>query len=114
MTRWPRPARAAGPRAPGPRAADTLFSRARGGEFDIVVAMDHDQGHIPVKTLGFEYDETAKKWTGLSGVNVTIGLPFLRVSVDHGTAFDRAWKGIANHESMVEAIEVAVRMTRHS
>src|SRR4029453_14127356 len=94
----------------GPLPADTLFSRARGGEFDIVVAMYHDQGHIPVKTLGFEYDETTKKWTGLSGVNVTVGLPFLRVSVDHGTAFDRAWKGIANHESMVEALDVATPM----
>ena len=94
----------------GPLPADTLFSRARGGEFDIVVAMYHDQGHIPVKTLGFEYDETTKRWTGLSGVNVTVGLPFLRVSVDHGTAFDRAWKGIANHESMVEALEVATIM----
>jgi len=94
----------------GPIPADTLFSRARGGEFDIVVAMYHDQGHIPVKTLGFEYDESRKTWTGLSGVNVTVGLPFLRVSVDHGTAFDRAWKGAANHESMTEAIEVAVTM----
>jgi 4-phospho-D-threonate 3-dehydrogenase / 4-phospho-D-erythronate 3-dehydrogenase len=94
----------------GPLPADTLFSRARGGEFDIVVAMYHDQGHIPVKTLGFEYDAASKRWTGLSGVNVTVGLPFLRVSVDHGTAFDRAWKGIANHESMVEALDVATRM----
>jgi 4-hydroxythreonine-4-phosphate dehydrogenase len=94
----------------GPLAADTLFSRARGGEFDIVVAMYHDQGHVPVKTLGFTYDETTGTWTGLSGVNVTVGLPFLRVSVDHGTAFDRAWKGIANPESMVEALDVAVRM----
>ncbi|HET7875591.1 MAG TPA: 4-hydroxythreonine-4-phosphate dehydrogenase PdxA [Methylomirabilota bacterium] len=94
----------------GPLPADTLFSRARGGEFDIVVAMYHDQGHVPVKTLGFTYDEKAGTWTGLSGVNVTVGLPFLRVSVDHGTAFDRAWKGIANPESMIEAIEVAVRM----
>jgi 4-hydroxythreonine-4-phosphate dehydrogenase len=94
----------------GPLPADTLFSRARGGEFDIVVAMYHDQGHVPVKTLGFTYDETRGQWTGLSGVNVTVGLPFLRVSVDHGTAFDRAWKGIANPESMLEAIDVAVRM----
>ena len=94
----------------GPLPADTLFSRARGGEFAIVVAMYHDQGHIPVKTLGFTYDENTKTWTGLSGVNVTVGLPFLRVSVDHGTAFDRAWKGIANAASMVEAIEVAARM----
>ena len=103
-------ARAEGMTVVGPLPADTLFSRARGGEFDIVVAMYHDQGHIPVKTLGFNYDETTKRWTGLSGVNVTVGLPFLRVSVDHGTAFDRAWKGIANPESMIEAIDVAVRM----
>jgi 4-hydroxythreonine-4-phosphate dehydrogenase len=94
----------------GPLPADTLFSRARGGEFDIVVAMYHDQGHVPVKTVGFAYDEARGAWTGLSGVNVTVGLPFLRVSVDHGTAFDRAWKGIANPDSMVEAIEVALRM----
>jgi 4-hydroxythreonine-4-phosphate dehydrogenase len=103
-------ARAEGMTVIGPLPADTLFSRARGGEFDIVVAMYHDQGHIPVKTLGFNYDERTKRWTGLSGVNVTVGLPFLRVSVDHGTAFDRAWKGIANPESMIEAIDVAVRM----
>jgi 4-hydroxythreonine-4-phosphate dehydrogenase len=103
-------ARAEGLQVFGPLPADTLFSRARGGEFDIVVAMYHDQGHIPVKTLGFEYDEATRRWVGLSGVNVTVGLPFLRVSVDHGTAFDRAWQGIANHESMAEAIEVAVRM----
>ncbi len=94
----------------GPLPADTLFSRARGGEFDIVVAMYHDQGHVPVKTLGFNYDDKTGTWTGLSGVNVTVGLPFLRVSVDHGTAFDRAWKGIANPDSMIEAIEVAVTM----
>jgi 4-hydroxythreonine-4-phosphate dehydrogenase len=103
-------ARAEGLTVIGPLPADTLFSRARGGEFDIVVAMYHDQGHIPVKTLGFQYDEATRTWTGLSGVNVTVGLPFLRVSVDHGTAFDRAWKGTANHESMTEAIDVAVRM----
>jgi 4-hydroxythreonine-4-phosphate dehydrogenase len=94
----------------GPLPADTLFSRARGGEFDVVVAMYHDQGHIPVKTLGFQYDHERRTWTGLSGVNVTVGLPFLRVSVDHGTAFDRAWKGTANHESLREAIQVAVRL----
>jgi 4-hydroxythreonine-4-phosphate dehydrogenase len=104
-------ARAEGLTVFGPLPADTLFSRARGGEFDIVVAMYHDQGHVPVKTLGFTYDDASGRWTGLSGVNVTVGLPFLRVSVDHGTAFDRAWKGIANHESMLEAIDVAVRMS---
>jgi len=103
-------ARRAGLDVYGPLPADTLFSRARGGEFDIVVAMYHDQGHVPVKTLGFNYDEKSGTWTGLSGVNVTVGLPFLRVSVDHGTAFDRAWKGIANPESMLEALDVAIRM----
>lgn len=103
-------ARADGLDVHGPLPADTVFSRARGGEFDIVVAMYHDQGHIPVKTVGFTYEEQSRSWTGLSGVNVTVGLPFLRVSVDHGTAFDRAWRGTANAESMVEAIEVAVRM----
>jgi 4-hydroxythreonine-4-phosphate dehydrogenase len=103
-------ARAEGLSVSGPFPPDTLFSRARGGEFDVVVAMYHDQGHIPVKTLGFRYDETHRTWTTLSGVNITVGLPFLRVSVDHGTAFDRAWKGTANHQSMVEALEVASRM----
>lgn len=105
-------ARALGIEASGPYPADTLFSRARGGEFDCVVAMYHDQGHVPVKTLGFEYDDRAKAWTGMSGVNVTVGLPIVRVSVDHGTAFDRAGKGTANPESMVEAIGVAARLCR--
>ncbi len=103
-------ARAEGLDVSGPIPADTLFARARGGEFDIVVAMYHDQGHVPVKTLGFTYDQTSGRWTGLSGVNVTVGLPFLRVSVDHGTAFDRAWQAVANPDSMIEAIEVAARM----
>ena len=88
------------------------MSRAAGGEFDCVVAMYHDQGHVPVKTLGFRYDDAQKAWTGLSGVNVTVGLPILRVSVDHGTAFDRAGKGTANPESMIEAILVAAEMAR--
>jgi 4-hydroxythreonine-4-phosphate dehydrogenase len=98
--------------ATGPYPADTLMSRAAGGEFDCVVAMFHDQGHTPVKALGFRYDEAKKAWTGLSGVNVTVGLPILRVSVDHGTAFDRAGSGTANPESMVEAILVAAEMAK--
>jgi 4-hydroxythreonine-4-phosphate dehydrogenase len=105
-------ARAEGVDATGPYPADTLMSRAAGGEFDCVVAMFHDQGHTPVKALGFRYDEAKKAWTGLSGVNVTVGLPILRVSVDHGTAFDRAGTGTANPESMVEAILVAAEMAR--
>ena len=105
-------ARAEGIDATGPYPADTLMSRAAGGEFDCVVAMFHDQGHTPVKALGFRYDDAKKAWTGLSGVNVTVGLPILRVSVDHGTAFDRAGTGTANPESMVEAILVAAEMAR--
>jgi 4-phospho-D-threonate 3-dehydrogenase / 4-phospho-D-erythronate 3-dehydrogenase len=105
-------ARGEGIDATGPYPADTLMSRAAGGEFDCVVAMYHDQGHTPVKALGFRYDEAKKTWTGLSGVNVTVGLPILRVSVDHGTAFDRAGTGTANPESMVEAILVAAEMAR--
>ncbi|MGH7322527.1 MAG: 4-hydroxythreonine-4-phosphate dehydrogenase PdxA [Candidatus Rokuibacteriota bacterium] len=105
-----RDARGEGIDATGPYPADTLMSRAAGGEFDCVVAMYHDQGHTPVKTLGFRYDDTRKVWTGMSGVNVTVGLPILRVSVDHGTAFDRAGKGTANPESMIEAILVAAEM----
>ena len=103
-------ARREGVDATGPYPADTLMSRAAGGEFDCVVAMYHDQGHVPVKTLGFRYNDARKAWTGLSGVNVTVGLPILRVSVDHGTAFDRAGQGTANPESMVEALLVAAEM----
>src|SRR5262245_28746003 len=105
-------ARAAGIDATGPWPADAILSPPAGGAFDCVVAMYHDQGHVPVTTLGFRYDDTQKAWTGLSGVNVTVGLPVLRVSVDHGTAFDRAGAGTANPESMIEAILVAAEMAR--
>ena len=81
----------------GPLPADTLFFRAARGDFDLVVAMYHDQGHGPVKVLGLE-----------AGVNVTVGLPVVRTSVDHGTAFDIAGKGIADEGSMVEALRQAV------
>ncbi len=89
-------ARKQGIEASGPHPPDTVFSRARKGEFDIVVVQYHDQGHIPVKLLGFE-----------SGVNVTVGLPFFRTSVDHGTAFDIAGSGKADHKSMRAAIDLA-------
>ena len=81
----------------GPVPADTVFFRAARGEFDAVIAMYHDQGHIPVKVLGFE-----------AGVNITIGLPFIRTSVDHGTAFDIAGTGKADETSLIEAIHQAV------
>jgi 4-hydroxythreonine-4-phosphate dehydrogenase len=83
----------------GPLPADTVFFRAVRGDFDIVVAMYHDQGHVPVKVLGFE-----------SGVNITLGLPVIRTSVDHGTAFDIAGRGIADDRSMKEALLQAVEL----
>lgn len=88
--------------AEGPIPPDTVFVRAKKGEFDVVIAMYHDQGHIPVKMLGFE-----------RGVNLTIGLPIVRTSVDHGTAFDISGKGVANPESMIEAIEVAAKIAKN-
>ena len=83
----------------GPLAGDTVFLAAREGEFDVVVAQYHDQGLIPVKLEGLD-----------RGVNVTLGLPFVRTSPDHGTAFDRAWQGTANPGSMRRAIEVAAEL----
>lgn len=91
--------RARGWNIEGPLPADTLFYRAGRGDFDIVVAMYHDQGHGPVKVLGVEH-----------GVNVTVGLPVIRTSVDHGTAFDIAGKGVADERSMLEALRVAVEL----
>ncbi|MGQ7933829.1 4-hydroxythreonine-4-phosphate dehydrogenase PdxA [Paraburkholderia sp. D1E] len=88
----------------GPLPADTLFFRAGRGDFDVVVAMYHDQGHGPVKVMGLE-----------AGVNVTVGLPVIRTSVDHGTAFDIAGKGIADEGSMLEALKQALDLaTRRS
>ena len=91
--------------------ATPIFVRALAGEFDAVIAMFHDQGHIPIKLLGFKVDPATRKWTALTGVNVTLGLPFVRTSVDHGTAFDIAGKGIASAQSMIEAIDVALQMS---
>jgi len=93
-------ARAEGIAASGPFAPDTVFMRARRGEFDVVVAMTHDHGLIPVKYLGVE-----------QGVNVTLGLPFVRTSPDHGTAFDIAGRGIADPASLVSAIRAARSMS---
>ena len=88
----------------GPVPGDTVFVKLRAGQYDAVVAMYHDQGHIPVKLLGFEIDPETGKWEDLSGVNITLGLPIIRTSVDHGTAFDIAGKGIANERSLIESI----------
>jgi 4-phospho-D-threonate 3-dehydrogenase / 4-phospho-D-erythronate 3-dehydrogenase len=94
-------ARKAGLQIEGPLPADTLMVRARDGEFNAVVAMYHDQGHIAIKLLGMH-----------RAVNVTLGLPIVRTSVAHGTAFDLAWQGRAEYNSMLEAIRVAVRLCR--
>ncbi|HLH73590.1 MAG TPA: 4-hydroxythreonine-4-phosphate dehydrogenase PdxA, partial [Chloroflexota bacterium] len=94
-------ARREGIDASGPWPGDTIFYRASKGEFDIVVAMYHDQGHIPVKMLGFE-----------AGVNTTAGLPIIRTSVDHGTAFDIAGQGKANAGSMLESVKLAANLAR--
>jgi 4-hydroxythreonine-4-phosphate dehydrogenase len=92
-------ARAEGIDAVGPVPPDSLYLKAYRGGYDAIVAMYHDQGHIPQKLVAFE-----------EAVNVTLGLPILRTSVDHGTAFDIAGKGIADATNMVRAIEYAERM----
>lgn len=96
--------------ADGPVPPDTVFSKARGGWYDIVVAMYHDQGHIPLKVVGFVYDQEKQKWDAVAGVNITLGLPIIRASVDHGTAFDQAGKGVANELSLVNAMDYAIKM----
>ena len=96
----------------GPVPGDTVFVKLRAKQFDAVVAMYHDQGHIPVKLLGFSVDEKTGRWEALSGVNVTLGLPIIRTSVDHGTAFDIAGAGVASETSLIEAIELAVVLAR--
>lgn len=101
-------AKAEGIQVDGPVPPDTIFSKARGGWYDIVVAMYHDQGHIPLKLLGFVYNQEEQKWEAVAGVNITLGLPIIRVSVDHGTAFDQAGKGTANELSLLNAIEYAI------
>ena len=85
----------------GPFPADTLFYRAGRGDFDVVIAMYHDQGHAPIKVLGIA-----------DGVNITIGLPVIRTSVDHGTAFDIAGKGIACEDSLIEAMRRAAELSK--
>lgn len=91
----------------GPESPDTVYVRAARGEFDCVVSMYHDEGHIPIKMLGFS------KGGEVSGVNMTVGLPIVRTSVDHGTAFDIAGEGIASPRSMIDAIEVAGTAVRN-
>lgn len=98
----------------GPESPDTVFVKCQAGQYDIVVAMYHDQGHIPLKLSGFKYDLLLNKYESVSGINCTIGLPIVRTSVDHGTAFGKAGEGRANEESMLDAIFAGVKMVKNS
>jgi 4-hydroxythreonine-4-phosphate dehydrogenase len=96
----------------GPIPADTVFSKMKGGMYDAVVVMYHDQGHIPMKFHGFQYDQKTGQWGEMSGVNITLGLPIVRTSVDHGTAFGKAGEGRANPQSMIEAVKLGALLSR--
>lgn len=94
----------------GPVPADTLFSKAATGHYGGIVAMYHDQGHIPFKLTGFKWNAEKKQMDSVKGVNITMGLPIIRTSVDHGTAFEIAGKGVASPDAMILAIESAVQL----
>ena len=94
----------------GPLPPDSIFSQAIGGWYDIVVVMYHDQGHIPMKTVGFVYDREKQDWKAVEGVNITLGLPIIRVSVDHGTGWAFAGTGKSNELSLVNAIDYAAKL----
>lgn len=96
-----------------PTPPDTVFSKALGGWYDIVVVMYHDQGHIPLKVKGFVYNREERHWEAVAGVNVTLGLPVIRASVDHGTGFGHAGSGRANALSLINAMDYAVLLASH-
>ena len=97
----------------GPVPADTMFAKAATGYFGGVVAMYHDQGHIPFKLTGFKWNAEKQQMDSVKGVNITMGLPIIRTSVDHGTAFEIAGKGIASPDALVLAIESAVQLFKY-
>lgn len=94
----------------GPIPPDTAFVKLKSGQYDVALAMYHDQGHIPLKLLGFEWDAEKGQWKSISGVNVTLGLPIIRTSVDHGVAFEKAGEGRASPDSLIQAIKLAVKL----
>ena len=94
-----------------PTPPDTVFSKALGGWYDIVVVMYHDQGHIPLKVKGFVYNKKEKHWDAVEGINVTLGLPIIRVSVDHGTGYGHAGDGMANELSLANAVDFAIKLS---
>ncbi|MBQ6775954.1 MAG: 4-hydroxythreonine-4-phosphate dehydrogenase PdxA [Synergistaceae bacterium] len=93
-----------------PTPPDTVFSKALGGWYDIVVVMYHDQGHIPLKVKGFVYNKNEHHWEAVAGINVTLGLPIIRSSVDHGTGFGHAGNGGANALSLINAMDYGIRL----
>ena len=93
-----------------PTPPDTVFSKALGGWYDMVVVMYHDQGHIPLKVKGFVYNKAEGHWAAVAGINVTLGLPIIRASVDHGTGFGHAGNGHANELSLINAMDYAMRV----
>jgi len=95
----------------GPVPPDTVFAKMKGKQYDAVVAMYHDQGHIAIKLVGFSLKPGGKIWDKMSGVNITVGLPIIRTSVDHGVAFGKAGEGRANPESMVDAMKLAIQLS---
>lgn len=97
----------------GPESPDTVFVKCKAGMYDIVVAMYHDQGHIPLKLNGFQWDKGKGEYKSVRGINCTIGLPIVRASVDHGTAFGKAGEGRANADSMLDAIEAGLKMAEN-
>ena len=96
--------------AVGPIPPDSVFSEALGGLYDAVIAMYHDQGHIPLKTVGFVYDREKHGWKAIEGVNITLGLPIIRTSVDHGTGFALAGSGKSSELSLLNAISFAISL----
>lgn len=94
----------------GPIPPDTAFVKLKSKQFDVALAMYHDQGHIPLKLLGFSWDAKKGQWESISGVNVTLGLPIIRTSVDHGVAYGKAGEGRANPDSLIQAIQLAAIM----
>ncbi len=105
-------ARKEGILANGPLPPDTALLKLRSEGYDVAVAMYHDQGHIPLKLLAFDWNARSGKWKSVRGVNVTLGLPMVRTSVDHGVAFDRAGQGTASPDSLIQAIELAALLAK--
>lgn len=103
-------ARSEGLNVDGPVPPDSVFIKASGGKYDIVVALYHDQGHIPGKLLGWKWDEALQRYTQMKGVTIVLGLPIIRTNPDHGTALEVAGEGIANFDAMVDAITLAAQI----